>query len=74
MNPPRHKYGAPGRYGPAPAQGRLALSGDNAGGSNGATKLERRLAEDPELLRRIAEFAQELGGGDERAEEQQSTV
>lgn len=73
MNPPRHKYGAPGRYGPAPAQGKLPLGADSASSNNGATKLEKRLAEDPELLRRIAEFAQELGGGDERPEEQRST-
>jgi hypothetical protein len=64
MNPPRHKYGAPGKYGPAPAQGKLPLGSDG----NGATKLEKRLAEDPELLRRIAEFAAELGGED-RVEE-----
>jgi len=70
--PPRPKQNGHHRYGPAPQQGKLSLSADNAGGSNGTTKLEKRLAEDPELLRRIAEFAQELGGRDERAEEQQS--
>jgi hypothetical protein len=70
MNPPRHKYGAPGRYGPAPAQGKLSLNGDG----HGATKLEKRLAEDPELLRRIAEFAQELGGNEDRVVEEQQTT
>jgi hypothetical protein len=35
---------------------------------NGVTKLEKRLAEDPELLRRIAEFAAELG--DDKRKEQ----
>lgn len=73
MLPPRHKQNGHHRYGPAPQQGKLSLSADNASGSNGTTKLEKRLAEDPELLRRIAEFAQELGGDDRVVEEQRST-
>lgn len=72
MNPPRHKLGAPGRYGPAPAQGKLPLGvGESSNGAN-ATKLEKRLAEDPELLRRIAEFAAELGSDRDPSAEQKS--
>ena len=60
MNPPRTtKPIGPRRYGPAPQQGRLSLGADMNGCSN---KLEKRLVEDPELLRRIAEAAVELGG------------
>ena len=60
MLPPRHKQNGQHRYGPAPTQGKLPLNAD-ASASNGVTKLEKRLAEDPDLLRRIAEFAAELG-------------
>ena len=58
MLPPRHKQNGHHRYGPAPQQGKLPLGADAAGS---VTRLEKRLAEDPELLRRIAEFAAELG-------------
>ena len=58
MLPPRHKQNGHHRYGPAPQQGKLPLGADAMGN---VTKLEKRLAEDPELLRRIAEFAAELG-------------
>lgn len=70
MNPPRQKLGAPGRYGPAPAQGKLPLGGVES--SAGTNKLEKRLIEDPELLRRIAEFAAELGSDRGEAGEQKS--
>lgn len=59
MLPPRHKQNGQHRYGPAPTQGKLPLAPEASG--NGVTKLEKRLAEDPDLLRRIAEFAAELG-------------
>lgn len=59
MLPSRPKHNGNHRYGPAPTQGKLPLGAEANG--NGVTKLEKRLAEDPELLRRIAEFAQELG-------------
>lgn len=67
MIPPRHKQNGHHRYGPAPQQGKLPLGAE----SNGSpTKLEKRLAEDPELLRRIAEFAVELG--EERSAEKKA--
>lgn len=66
MLPPRHKQNGHHRYGPAPTQGKLPLGAEANG--NGVTKLEKRLAEDPELLRRIAEFAAELG--DDKRNEQ----
>lgn len=64
MLPPRPKQNGHHRYGPAPTQGKLPLAAE--GNGNGATKLEKRLAEDPELLRRIAEFAAELGSESKR--------
>ena len=65
MNPPRYKQNGHHRYGPAPTQGKLPLGAE----SNGSpTKLEKRLAEDPDLLRRIAEFAAELGSEQKSSE------
>jgi hypothetical protein len=61
MNPPRRKASILGKYGPAPAQGRLPLGSDAAICTN---KLEKRLLEDPELLKRISDAAVELGGAE----------